>query len=174
MSSIFLVARKNLPDPFFRDSVVLVTHRAGPVPIGVIINRPTQVPLARAMPDLEEASARDTKIFFGGPVDAERLVVVFRAAAPPEGAIELLAGVSLSSSPKVLRELLGRKEPVQGLRVFAGHAAWAPGQLEAEIARRDWHLIRADARTLFETKPEDLWQELERRASAKQAKRSLH
>lgn len=167
MSSIFLVARKDLPDPFFRDSVVLVTHRGGPVPIGVIINRPTQVPLSRAIPDLEKSPVRDAKLSFGGPVGAEQMVVVFRAAAPRKDAIEVFEGVYMSSSPEVLRELLGRKEPVKGLRVFAGHAAWAPGQLEAEVARGDWHLARADAATIFEKKPESLWQELVRRALAK-------
>ncbi len=172
MSSIFLVARKELPDPFFRDSVVLVTHRAGPVPVGVIINRPTQLTVARVIPDLDQSPARETKVFFGGPVSAQALMVVFRAEAPPKDAIEVLEGVYLSSSAEVLRELLGRKVPAQGVRLFAGHASWAPGQLEAEIARRDWHLVRADARTLFESKPEDLWRELERRASAKMARRS--
>ena len=166
MKSILLVARKNLPDPFFRDSVVLVTRSGGPAPVGVIVNRPTDVPLSRVFPDIERLRSQDEKLFFGGPVMPEQLVVVFRAAGAPTEAIEVLEGVYMSPSRELLRELLGRENPVEGLRVFAGHAGWALGQLESEVARGDWHLVNADARIVLEMEPEKLWQELERRASA--------
>lgn len=170
MRSIFLVARKDLPDPFFRDSVVLVTHRGDAAPVGVIINKPTPVALGRKIPDLESSAAREEKVFFGGPVNIDGLVVVFRANSLPQDSIELLEGVYLSSSREVLQELLGRDRPVNSLRVYAGYAAWAPGQLEAEIARGDWHLARAEAGAIFDKKPEDLWRELERRAAAKKVR----
>ena len=173
MSSIFLVARRNMPDPFFRDSVVLVTHKAGAGPLGVIVNRPLQVPLASVVPDLERSPQREEKIFFGGPVSVDELTVVFRSTSPPAGAIELLEGVYLGSSREVVLEVLGRENPPNGLRVFAGHAAWSPGQLESEIARGDWHLLRADAAAIFALKPEDLWRELERRASAKKVRHTV-
>jgi putative transcriptional regulator len=167
MKSILLVARKNLSDPFFRDSVVLITQSPGGPPIGVIVNRPTDVPLSRVFPDIERLRSRDERLFFGGPVMPERLVAVFRAAVPPTAAIEVLDGVYMTSSRELFRELLARENPVEGLRVFAGYAGWASGQLEAEVARGDWHLSTADSRTVFETRPERLWQELERRATAK-------
>ena len=166
MKSILLVARKNLPDPFFRDSVVLVTRSGGPAPVGVIVNHPTDVPLSRVFSDIERLRSRDETLFFGGPVMPEQLLVVFRAAVPPTAAIEVLDGVYMSLSRELLRELLGRENPVEGLRVFAGHAGWAPGQLESEVARGDWHLVTADARMVLEIEPEKLWKELERRASA--------
>jgi putative transcriptional regulator len=166
MKSILLVARKNLPDPFFRDSVVLVTRSGGPAPVGVIVNHPTDVPLSRVFSDIERLRSRDETLFFGGPVLPEQLLVVFRAAVPPAAAIEVLEGVYMSLSRDLLRELLGRETPVEGLRVFAGHAGWAPGQLESEVARGDWHLVAADARMVLEMEPANLWKELERRASA--------
>lgn len=170
--SIFLVAKKDLPDPNFRDTVVLVTNYGGSAPVGVIVNRPTQTPLAKVFADIGQLRSREEKLFFGGPVRRQELVVVFRAAVPPPGGIEVLDGVYMSSSSKLMRELLGRESPVDGLRVFAGHSGWGPGQLESEIARGNWHLTRADARMIFEKKPESLWKELERRASATIALRS--
>jgi putative transcriptional regulator len=134
--------------------------------VGVIINRPTDVKLSSLFPDIERLRARDDKVFFGGPVSRGDLVFVFRAPKAPEDAIEVLDGVYLSSSQELLRGLLGRETPVEGLRVFAGHAGWGPGQLEREVARGDWHLSRADAKTIFDSKPEGLWRELERRASS--------
>jgi putative transcriptional regulator len=174
MKSIFLVARKDLPDPFFRDSVVLVTSYGGPAPVGVIVNRPTQISLSSVFLDIGRLRSPEEKVFFGGPVGREELVVAFRAAVAPADAIEILDGVCMSSSSKLLRELLGRETSVDGLRVFAGHASWGPGQLESEVARGDWHLARADARTIFDKKPESLWQELERRASATIALRGVY
>lgn len=166
MKSILLVARKDLPDPFFRESVVLITPSAGGAPIGVIVNRPTGVPLTGVFPEVESLKSRSEKLFFGGPVSREQLVVVFRATAPREGALEVLDGVYMTSDRDVFRELLARPNPVDGLRVFAGYAGWAPGQLENEVARGDWHLAPADARVLFGTPPDKLWEDLERRASA--------
>ena len=170
MKSILLVARKNLPDPFFRDSVVLVTRSGGSAPVGVIVNHPTDVPLSRVFSDIERLRSGDETLFFGGPVMPEQLLVVFRAAVPPTAAIEVLDGVYMSLSRELLRELLGRENPVEGLRVFAGHAGWAPGQLESEVARGDWYLVTADARMVLEMEPEKLWRELERRASATTAR----
>ena len=63
MKAILLVARKNLPDPFFRDSVVLVTQSDGRAPSGVIVNRPTDIPLSRVFPDIERLRSRDDRLF---------------------------------------------------------------------------------------------------------------
>ena len=164
--SILLVARKDLPDPNFRDSVVLVLHRGRGGPVGVIINRPTDVQLSQVFADVDALRASQEKLYFGGPVSRAQLNFVFRASSAPEDAVELLDGVYLGSGRELLRTLLARDNPFDGLRVFAGYAGWAPGQLEAEIARGDWHLARAEAKTLFDRKPEGLWRELERRAGA--------
>ena len=174
LKSVFLVARKDMPDPFFHDSVVLVTNFGGPGPVGVIVNRRTEVTLASVFPDIERLRSREEKLFFGGPVKRQELVFLVRAAAPlaDADAIEILGGVYLSSDHEALRELLARDNPVDGLRVFAGYAGWGPGQLEAEVARGDWHVARADAGTVFEKRPETLWRELERRAAEITALRS--
>ena len=165
-SSVFLVARPQLRDPNFEETVVLLTRLGPPGPMGVIVNRETGIALARVFPEIQRIATLDDKLFFGGPVEREVLVFVFRASAPREGAVEVLEGVYVSSSRELLRELLGRERPMEGLRVYAGHAAWAPGQLASEIARGDWRWTPADAKAIFERKPEALWPELNRRTSA--------
>ncbi len=167
MKSIFLVARRNLPDPNFRESVVLVTHHGGQAPIGLIVNRRTGVPLSRIFPGIDRLKDGRDKLFFGGPVKSQELVAMFRAKSRPADSIEVLEGVYLSTDRELMREMLGRDPPVEGLRIFAGFSAWAPRQLESEIERGDWHLARADAGTAFEGQTETLWEKLERKASAK-------
>ncbi len=55
---------------------------------------------------------------------------------------------------------MARNKPMDGLRIFLGHAGWAPGQLEAEIERRDWTSKRAEMEAIFSGKSEHPWPSL--------------
>ena len=46
------------------------------------------------------------------------------------------------------------------LHLFIGHSGWAPGQLDTELVRGSWDLVRADAFTVFGKDPETMWHEL--------------
>jgi len=138
LTTILVVARAELPDSNFKDSVVLVMNNIGPAPAGVIINRPTRIAVSRLFPDLERLAQLDDKLYFGGPVETALVSFLFRTDTPPEHATQVLDGVHFSTNGELLRKLLGRDKPMDGLRIFIGHSGWAPGQLEAEIARGDW------------------------------------
>ena len=159
LTTILLVARAELPDSNFKDSVVLVMNNIGPAPAGVIINRPTRIAVSRLFPDLERLAQLDDKLYFGGPVETALVSFLFRTDTPPEHATQVLDGVHFSTNGELLRKLLGRDKPMDGLRIFIGHSGWAPGQLEAEIARGDWALAPAETDTLFDRKSEHPWPE---------------
>jgi putative transcriptional regulator len=159
LTTILLVARAELPDSNFKDSVVLVTNNIGPAPAGVIINRPTRIAVSRLFPDLERLAQLDDKLYFGGPVETASVAFVFRADTPPEHATQVLDGIYFSRNGELLRKLLGRDKPMDGLRIFIGHSGWAPGQLEAEIARGDWTLAPAETDAIFDGKSEHPWPE---------------
>jgi putative transcriptional regulator len=44
------------------------------------------------------------------------------------------------------------------LHAYIGHAGWAPGQLDLEIAGGSWVLCSADGTLLFETNPDEMWE----------------
>jgi len=157
VTAILLIGRAELPDPDFADSVVLVMNNLGPAPAGIIVNRPTHVAVAELFPDLKRLAQLHDKVYFGGPVGFGSVWFLFRAATPPEHAIQAFDGVYLSANRELLLQLLGRAKPMEGLRVFMGHAGWAPGQLEAEIDRGAWNLERADAESIFNGKSEHPW-----------------
>jgi len=159
LTTILLVARAELADSNFKDSVVLVMNNIGPAPAGVIINRPTRIAVSRLFPDLERLAQLDDKLYFGGPVETALVSFLFRTDTPPEHATQVLDGVHFSTNGELLRKLLGRDKPMDGLRIFIGHSGWAPGQLEAEIARGDWALAPAEADTLFDRKSGHPWPE---------------
>jgi putative transcriptional regulator len=169
--SLFLVAKGQLVDPNFSQSVVLLTQFGRMGSLGVIVNRPTGLTLARAFPDIKRNTQPDDKLFFGGPVQRDAILFVFRSPDPPEEASEVMDGIYISSDRAVLLDLLGRDKPVEGMRVFMGYAGWSPGQLENEIRRGDWDVMQADAKSIFAKKPESLWPELSRRASETTARR---
>jgi len=160
LTTILLVARAELHDPSFKDSIVLVMNHIGPSPAGVIINRPTRIPVSRVFPELETLAQLDDKVYFGGPVETQSVSFLFRFDKPPEKpAIEVLDGIYFSTNRELLRQLLGRDKPMESLRIFVGFSGWARGQLEGEIARGDWALEPANATTIFDPKSQHPWPE---------------
>jgi len=157
LRAILLMAAGNLPDSDFADSVVLVMNNLAPAPVGIIINRPMPIPVSRLFPDLKHLVQVRDKVYFGGPVEFGSVWFLFRASTPPEHAIQACDGVYLSADRKLLFQLLGRDKPMEGLRIFVGHAGWAPGQLEAEIDNGDWTLKRAEPQAIFSAKSEHPW-----------------
>ena len=159
LTTLLLVARTELPDANFKDSVVLVMNNIGPAPVGIIINRPTRIAVSHLFPDLERLAPLDDKVYFGGPVEIASVSFLFRADMPPEHATQILDGIYVSTNGELLRKLLGRDKPMEGLRIFVGHSGWALGQLEAEIARGDWTLAPAETDAIFHGKSEHPWPE---------------
>jgi putative transcriptional regulator len=159
VTTILLVARAELPDANFKDSVVLVMNNIASAPAGLIVNRPTRISVSQLFPDIERLAQLDDKVYFGGPVEIEAVSFVFRAATAPEHATQVLDGVYLSMDRDLLRKLLEREKPMDGLRIFVGYSGWGPGQLQAEIARGDWKLAAAEPAAIFERKSEHPWPE---------------
>ncbi len=156
-TAILLLAHDDVSDPDFADSVVLVMNNLGPAPIGIIVNRPTSLPVSRLFPKLKSLAQLPDKVYFGGPVEVESVWFLVRAATPPAHAVQTCPGVYLSADRDLLMQLLAREKPMEGLRIFVGHAGWAPGQLEAEISHGFWSLKTADADAIFNGKSEFPW-----------------
>ncbi|MBI1964944.1 MAG: YqgE/AlgH family protein [Betaproteobacteria bacterium] len=164
-SGVFLVAKREMPDPRFRETVVLVTYPQRGGPFGVIVNRPLGTKLSEVFPQYDSLKGKNDVLYFGGPVAREGLIFAARAAKPPPRSIRVLQDVWFTMDVEWVDELLTRADPTQGLRVYAGYSGWAPGQLQNEIARGDWHVVPADAATVFADDLAKLWRELIQRAT---------
>jgi putative transcriptional regulator len=159
LTAVLLVAQPEMLDPNFKDSVVLVMNNIAPAPAGVIINRPTSITVSSLFPDLEGLAQLDDKVYFGGPVEITTVSFLVRTDAAPADATEVLDGIYVSTNQELLRKLLGRDKPMEGLRIFIGYSGWAPGQLEAELAHGAWALAPAEASAIFDGKSERPWPE---------------
>jgi putative transcriptional regulator len=155
----FLIARPQVGGFFSETVIVLVDHsEAGS--LGLIVNRPIEVSLAELLPEIEGARGHDEPGFLGGPVATSQLLLLVRAGSQPVGAAPVLDHVFVSGSRDTLRALLEKAPEGSEFRAYVGYAGWAPGQLEAEIARGDWLLAPGDAASVFTHDPGELWQTL--------------
>jgi putative transcriptional regulator len=152
-----------MPDPNFRETVVLATQQEGAEATGVIINRPTDRSLAEMLPG-ERFKPFKEPIFFGGPVAPQGLFAVFQADRFSGAAVPMLPGLYLAVVPDSIDALLNNPPPK--IRFFSGYSGWAPGQLRGELDRGDWLVVDADAATVFLKDTSRLWQDMVRRASA--------
>lgn len=155
-----------MPDPNFRETVVLVTQGERNQTTGVIVNRPTDRSLAELLPG-ERFKPFSEPIFFGGPVQLQGLFAVFSADKAPGEALTMLPGLYLALNAGTIDALLG--SPPAKIRFFVGYSGWASGQLRAEMDRGDWLTVDADANTVFLKDTSGLWRDMVRRASAVRA-----
>jgi putative transcriptional regulator len=159
-NAVLLIAKPDLLDPNFRETVVLVTQTAEASTVGVILNRPT----ARKHEQTGEA------LYSGGPVMREVLVALFRAeGAPQAAAFHVMKGVYLTMHPANIAPLLEAR--AGNYRLYAGFAGWAPGQLENEMQRGGWYVLPANAELAFRKDTTGLWEEMVRKARGRVALR---
>ncbi len=156
----FLVAARDLRDPNFAETVVLLVHYDSQGAMGLIVNRPTGRLAGELLPELEDLASEDKVIFLGGPVGRFGLLALLEARESLVEAEHIFGDVYMSGS----RDLMQRTATPSGersrLRVYVGHAGWAPGQLEFEIARGGWHVVPARQDLVFTEDPTDLWEQL--------------
>ena len=161
-AGVFLVATHRIIDPRFSQSVILLTQHSPQGAMGVIINRPTEHRLSDLLPEVEALEGQSDRLFFGGPVGVNAIVVLLQSAEEVEleHTERVFGDVYFSGNPEAFAYILGREKEDEAIRGYAGYAGWGPGQLEGEIARGDWSILGADAATVFEKEPSTVWQEL--------------
>lgn len=136
-----LIAVPGMLDPNF-DSTVVYLYETTEGAAGVVINRPTDIPVADVLPSLAEAVASPAVVFYGGPVGVEHALVIGAT-----GSIISLLDLEAASL-------------ADSARVFAGYAGWEEGQLELEIAEGAWFVADGTRDDLLTPQPADLWRKV--------------
>jgi putative transcriptional regulator len=169
-----LVATPVLADPNFRRTVILVVeHEAEEGTLGVVLNRPTGVPVDRVLDAWSELVTGPSVVFKGGPVAPNSALAIgfVPGDAEPLGwhaldgaaAISRLGLVDLDAPPDLLAPAINQ------LRVYAGYAGWAPGQLKSEIDEGAWYVVPAEPADAFAGDPGELWAGVLRRQGGEMA-----
>ncbi|HEU5162509.1 MAG TPA: YqgE/AlgH family protein [Thermoanaerobaculia bacterium] len=158
---VFLIAMRQVVDPFFHRSVVLLLEHDEGGSFGLIVNRPTDVSMSQLLSGLGVPWGGDAEAqsWFGGPVQPGVGTVLYAGAEPHEDgedtAHEIAAGLCISRDIRVLTRLASAPPPE--FRLFLGYAGWGAGQLAQEIERSDWLTAPFDRATLFRSDPTEMW-----------------
>ncbi len=165
MKGRLLIASPALADPNFDHTIVLMVEHGDEGALGLVLNRPSDTPVGELLPAWGLDAAEPGVVFLGGPVSPDSAIGLAFAgngapAESPEGWIPLLGGlgtVDLTRDPADVRP------PVRALRVFAGYAGWAGGQLESELDAGGWFVVDAELDDALTREPDQLWRSVLRR-----------
>ncbi len=169
----FLVASRTLADPRFQETVVLLIGYDSGGATGLIINRPTKVSLAEMLPSVPGLKKRADVVYYGGPVELNRMLMLIRSGEKPEESDHVFGDVYVSGSRNTLERMIGSHKTAKQFRMYAGYAGWLPGQLDSEILRGNWLIVGADADSIFKKKSSEIWREFIRRGSAIEVRNCL-
>ena len=136
-----LIAAPALGDYFHRAVVLMIEH-TGEGAMGVVVNRPSEVLVADALPQLAELAEPDEVIYLGGPVSRDSVIAVGDFEDPSQAARLVVGDVGLIDPDVADPEL-------RAMRAFAGYAGWGPGQLESELEEDAWIVEPAQPEDAF-------------------------
>src|SRR5688500_12083254 len=116
-----LVATPMLDDPNFDRTVVWLLEHGEEGALGLVLNRPSELPVAEPLPSWVDHAGPLPVVFLGGPVSTNAVIGLARVSGDaPEGAWEQVLGavgvLDLTTDPAMLAPVLA------GFRCYAGYA----------------------------------------------------
>lgn len=165
LTAVLLVASPRLEDPNFIRTVVFILDHGEDGALGVVLNRPTSLDVDEILEPWQDQAelAPPALVFRGGPVSPDAVIGLARSA---EAVTSTEAWRSvIGPVGTVDLEVAPDQQPVAlaGVRLFAGYAGWAMGQLEAEIDEGGWFVVDALTQDVFSDDPDRLWHDILRR-----------
>ena len=148
----------NLLGSFFQRTVVLMCQHDREGAFGLVLNRKSGGTVGELIvADLPEA-LRQQAVYLGGPVQPSALSYLH--ADPLLLDANVLPNLALGHSLESLVDIVSVPAESRKVRVFAGYAGWAPGQLDDEIKRGAWLAHPASVDWVFYRHPEQLWRRI--------------
>lgn len=154
-----LVAKPTVEDLCFKRSVtILVDHDNEDGSMGVIVNKPTRYLLNEVVPDIE--CSEDVPLYLGGPVGTQMLFFIHTLGTDviPDS-VQVAPGVFFGGDFDVMKEYLASGKPINGkVKFMVGYSGWGVGQLESELKRHDWAVLKdATAELLMNDDGDAIW-----------------
>jgi putative AlgH/UPF0301 family transcriptional regulator len=122
-----------MPDPRFKNSVIMLTHQTEDAHIGLCVNRSARMRITEIVePHQVDFQGRDFDVYWGGPVSPTTVWMLHDSDWNTEKTIEISEGWSMTSDIEMFHCLANGDNP-KWFRLFVGMCSWAEGQLEKEI-----------------------------------------
>jgi putative transcriptional regulator len=155
-----LVANEKVKDPRFARTIVLLVNYGHRGAVGLIVNRPIDTRLSHVLPNVKGIEKSNEKLYFGGPVGMNQITMLIQSASKPAESGKIFDHIYASNSLTLLEQMIEKKGPDQKFRLYVGYAGWGPGQLESEISRGDWRILKGSPDIVFNNAPDQIWQKL--------------
>lgn len=157
-----LVASRELRDPNFAETVVLLIEMNGQGTVGLVINRRTKATLEKVLTLPAGSKIGSDPVYSGGPVESSAALALMRSATAVEGARHVSGDMYVVATKPLLDKALAESRDAGHFRVYLGYGGWAPGQLEAEVELGAWRILTAKSGLVFDEDPDSLWDRLHR------------
>ena len=162
--TVLLVARPELTDPLYSQSILMARALPSGEHVGFILNRPTEMKMAEAFPGNEASKTITEPLYLGGPAELNAIfALMHRPTAPKDGALPLADNLYLAVSGTAVDEamMLGGNDKS---RFFVGAVFWRVGELAEEIQRGAWYVLEAKADLVLPVKTIGLREKLVQQA----------
>jgi putative transcriptional regulator len=164
-----LVASRDLADPNFAKTVILLVHYDEQSVLGLMVNRHTDVAVSRLFDGLKAAKDRADSIYLGGPVEISTVFALLDSPDKPKGVDPIFGRTYLLSTKDQLERTVAMRPDSGVFHVYLGYAGWTNEQLRREVALGMWFIFQADASMVFDSDPDTLWQRMIKKTEQKMA-----
>jgi putative transcriptional regulator len=157
------VASRNLGDPRFAKTVILLVRYDAQGVLGLVLNRRTDVPLSRVLDNLKAAKDRSDPAYLGGPLETAAAFALFQSPGKLEGAEHIFDGVYLITAKTLFEQTISAQPKPDVFHVYLGYAGWSQDQLRHEVELGAWFIFPAETGAVFNADPDALWLEMIRK-----------
>lgn len=170
LSGKLFLAMPGMGDPRFHKAVILVCAHDRNGAMGLVINhmlpgidlenllKQLNIPL----PEGGSSPVSGVAVMSGGPVENVRGFIVHTPEFHQQDTVRINDQISVTGTVDALRAVASGEGPQQMIFVL-GYAGWGPGQLDQELQDNAWLVFDAAPEIIFETEPDQKWDEVIRR-----------
>ena len=160
----FLVAKPHMPDPRFKETVIVMLYHNQDGAAGLVLNKPIETMSIRELfqssnlnlPD--KMNEKKVTIYWGGPVDPQHIFFIHSSDYKSNDSISSNNDFTITREPKILFDIAKNKGPKKYI-ILSGISVWKPGQLDSEMMRGDWDKKLNNYTPLFDNGKE-MWGDL--------------
>ncbi|UJP06103.1 MAG: YqgE/AlgH family protein [Nitrosomonas sp.] len=149
----FLIAMPTMANSVFSKTLTYICEHNAQGALGIVINRPTDLTLARLFKQLDiyasDLPEKSMPVLFGGPVQLDCGFVLHHPVGNWQSTLAVNQQIGLTTSLDILKATANDEGPDKIL-VAMGYSGWAAGQIEHELAQNAWLTVPATSDVLFD------------------------
>lgn len=155
---LVLLAEPFMEDPYFKRAVIVLCEHHPDGTLGFMLNKPTAYTINELVEDFPEF---DAKVYYGGPVQTDRLHYLHNVGELLTDSLKISDGVWWGGDFRELKLLINSALITpENIRFFIGYSGWSAGQLSEELQSGSWVTAQMHANYLFKSLPEQLWSQV--------------